>query len=77
MKAKYYFDLGRDIYTINDIAYDRNNITEYSVASESPSNLKLVDLKLGNALMIILNDDSIDLNLREKKINKIIIKLIN
>ena len=66
MKAKYYFDLGRDIYTINDIAYNRNNITEYSVASESPSNLKLVDLKLGNALMIILNDDSIDLHLRER-----------
>ena len=66
MKAKYYFEQGDDTYMINDIAYDRTNITLYKVISESPSNLKLVDLKLGNALMIILNDDSIDLHLREK-----------
>ena len=66
MKAKYYFEQGDDTYMINDIAYDRTNITLYKVISESPSNLKLVDLKLGNALMIILNDDNIDLHLREK-----------
>ena len=66
MKAKYYFEQGKDTYIINDIVYNSTNITKYSVSSESPSNLKLIDLKLGNALMIILNDDSIDLNLREK-----------
>ena len=65
-KAKHYFDLGQDTYTINNIAYDKNNISSYTVYSQNPSNLKLIDLKLGNSLMIILNDDSIDKSLKDK-----------
>ena len=70
LKANYYFDLGQETYSINDIVYDRNNISEYSVDYGNPSSIKLNDLKLGNSLMIILNDESIDTNLR-KKLNEL------
>ena len=66
LKANYYFDLGQETYTINEVVYDRNNISYYTVEYGNPNSIKLNDLKLGNSLMIILNDESINSNLRAK-----------
>ena len=65
-KANYYFSLGQDTYSINDVVYDKNNISSYTVNLGNPNNIRLNELKLGNSLMVILNDESIDQNLREK-----------
>ena len=66
IKASYYFEKGSKTYDINGIVYDKTNITKYLPDKKNPSELKLIDLKMGNSLMVILNDESIDKNLREK-----------
>ena len=58
--------MGQDTYSINDVVYDKNNISSYTVNLGNPNNIRLNELKLGNSLMVILNDESIDQNLREK-----------
>ena len=65
-KAEYYFNLGRKTYNINGIIYTKENISLYNVAIDNPSNLKLSNLKLGNSLMIILNDDTIKQDIKNK-----------
>ena len=65
-KAKYSFDLSEETYKINNIVYSKDNISNASINLEDPSKIVLNDLKLGNSLMTILNDESIDQNLQEK-----------
>ena len=65
-KAKHYFNLSQETYVINDIVYDKYNITDYTVELGNPNSIKFNDVKLGNSLMVILNDDSIDGSLKEK-----------
>ena len=70
-KAEYYFKL-YSTYTINNIIYTKENITsakDFSLVKNilnDPSTIILSELKLGNSLMTILNDEGIDSNLREK-----------
>ena len=65
-KAKHSFDLNEELYKINNIVYSKENISNASIKLEDPSKIVLNDLKLGNSLMTILNDESIDQNLQEK-----------
>jgi len=65
-KAMHSFDLNEETYKINNIVYTKNNISSASITLEDPSKIVLNDLKLGNSLMTILNDESIDEALQEK-----------
>jgi hypothetical protein len=65
-KAKHSFDLNEETYKINNIVYSKDNISNASITLEDPSLIVLKELKLGNSLMTILNDESIDENLQEK-----------
>ena len=65
-KANYYFNLSYSSYTINGITYDKENISLAINKLTDPSSIILSELKLGNSLMTILNDEGIDSHLREK-----------
>ena len=65
-KSIYYFDLGYPTYTINNKIYTPENISNAKNDLEDPSNIYLNELKLGNSLMTILNDDGIDMTFQEK-----------
>ena len=64
--ANYSFNLGYPTYTIDNIIYTPNNISEAKLNLEDPSTIILSELKLGNSLMTILNDESIDSEIQEK-----------
>ena len=52
-------------YTIKKKVYTINNITDAKSDLGDPSTIPLTELKIGNSLMTILNDDSIDSDLQE------------
>ena len=53
-------------YTIKKVVYSQSNITRANIILSDPSIITLNELKIGNSLMTILNDDSIDSKLQEK-----------
>jgi len=65
-KAIHSFDLNEETYKINNIVYSKDNISSASITLDDPSKIVLNELKLGNSLMTILNDESIDEDLQEK-----------
>ena len=65
-KSLHYFELGYETYTINNKIYTPENISNATNNLEDPSNIVLNELKLGNSLMTILNDEGIDSNLQKK-----------
>ena len=65
-KANKTLEEGAQTYTINNIVYTINNISEFTKNLEDPSKIVLNELKLGNSLMAILNDEGIDNDLKEK-----------
>ena len=65
-KAKHNFDLNEETFKINNIVYSKDNISNASITLDDPSKIVLNELKLGNSLMTILNDESIDKELQEK-----------
>ena len=70
-KAERCFNLGCPTYTIDNIIYTKANISNYNVSDlMDPSKIKLNELKLGNSLMTILNDDGMDSKL-QKKLNNL------
>jgi len=66
IKAQKSFDSNVETYKINNIVYTKNNISNATITLEDPSNIVLNELKLGNSLMTILNDESIDEDLQQK-----------
>ena len=62
----FFFELNQTSYVINDLVYTKENITQANITLEDPSKIKLNELKLGNSLMTILNDESIDEELQQK-----------